>query len=306
MRPAEVYHPDSRPYMDGWAALGADRVVMLDITKPLESYPLDDISAAYMRIGHGLKWRVALDALRVQWTLKSKGVRIVNRLENKLVSDRKDIYYPLLAAAGFRVPAGIPMPENNEIRFAVEVGALAYPFVLRVPDGMQGQKTRLVSGNEEMESCLKDYAAAKDRVCACEFIPKKPGAEYYSKWRPYIFGGKVDLWECTLSRRWKATVANNLDFEPADFVEANALTHWPLRWDKEMVEAARVLGLDVCALDVIETPDGKPCIVDVNATYGYQCDKIEAEKGIRLFDDKVRGIRDGHFGRFADWMGGSK
>ena len=301
MRPAVVYHPDSLPYLDGWKALG-DAIHMVDITK-YSGKPLADCHAAYMRIGHALKWRVGLDALKVQRHLSSQGVKIVNPLETKLQAERKDVYYRILANDGLRTPTCITMPEANELRFAIEVDALRYPFVLRVVDGLQGKGTRLISGDDDMEQSLREFGV-KDRIAACEYIDKPKGSEYFIKWRPYIFGGKVDMWEATISRRWKATVANNLDFRPEDFAAVNAVAKWPLHWNSVAEKCAGQLGLSVCALDMIFDPkDGRPVIVDVNSTYGYQCDKIEREKKITLFDPKVQAIRAGHFRRLADWLG---
>lgn len=305
-KPCVIYTPGAEKYIQPLIDLGPDRVTVLPATTPPEKIP--PANATFMRIVDRLRYKTCADAYRLEKNIKSHGSRILNPVARKFSFERKDVAYRILEARGFRVPYQLTTPVDNEARLAVEAGLLKYPMVLRAVDGMQGQDTRLLSGDSDLVQSLKEFDAARDRSLLCEFFDTKDAHGYYHKWRIYIYGGQARLWEAGISRQWKVNLANNTDFEPADFCAANEIKLWPSEHGPRLAAAAAVLGLDICALDVL-LPEGRkaePVIVDVNTCYGFTADIIAKEKGWTLFPPDVAAIRKDHWSELVEWMAGLK
>lgn len=299
-KPLVLYRKASEPYIRFFREVG-DGVNLFPIEQDGD---LPEANACYVRIGDTLRRKICLDAAHAEKRLRSRGTRILNGIATKFRAGRKDEAYAVLAAAGIRVPFRIPTPTDNEVMIAVELGLLHYPFLLRVVDSLNGIETRLILGEKDLLQSLRETEKARDRSMVCEYVETKDARGYRRKWRPYVFGGRVDQWEAGIARHWKVNLADNLDFAHEDFIADNALANWPRKWDGIMIRACEVFGLDICAFDVIETPQGTPMIVDVNETYGCTADIVERDKGIRLFDDEVREIRAEHHRRLVEWMAG--
>ena len=249
---------------------------------------------AYFRIGEDFGSPVAGEALELERRYRAVGARIVNPPSAKFLSSRKDDAYLLLSAAGIKAPFRIASPRLGDIMAALAVGKLKYPFVLRTVDGMNGNLTDIVRGEKQVEDTLAKHSIRGPRFMACEFISSQTKDGYHAKWRAYVFGEKIDMWEGGIARRWIVNLADNQDFEPKDFQKFGEIGNWPHRFTALVLKAARALALDVVAFDVLL--DGTIC--DVNDTYGMTLDKLPGD----LVPQNLRKYRAGHYGRLGDWL----
>ena len=297
---AIVYGKPSEPFVEPIRELNDPDIYLFSTEKPPD--PLPKVRAVYMRVGETLRFNACREGRRIQERFRSAGSKILNGLGHKYYSARKDIAYRILETRGIRVPWSLSFPTNNEVNYAIDDGLIRYPMLMRQVDALNAIGMRLIMGDDDLRQSLKELDKARDRYMVCEYLDATNRDGYHEKWRTYVFGGRVDMWEAGIARNWRVNLASNLDFAPADFVKANDPARWPEKWGAVCVEAARILGLDICAFDVIADARGEPVILDINDTYGSSADLIEKTKKVRLFSDEVRAIRAGHYARLVAWM----
>jgi glutathione synthase/RimK-type ligase-like ATP-grasp enzyme len=290
MNPLVVYDQASTKWIGSLLAEGG-----LDFLELSGGIPSDTSARpAYFRIP-GLNSR----AVKIASVLAGRGCRIVNDPRKRLDTIGRNDYYRTLRCAGLRAPFSIASPTRRHIEFAIEAGVLRYPFILRSMEGLNGQEISLVSGETQMGPLLERYLASGWRFMACEYINTKSHG-IFRKWRAYVFGGRVDMWEAGCAREWIVNLAHNQNFDPNVFRAENARGAWPLRWNVMATKAAEALELDVCAFDILAdiSEPSVPVFVDANVAYGMTAELLP----MALFPDDVRHIRAGHYSRLKSWL----
>ncbi len=256
----------------------------------------------FMRINRSASRRECLDACKLEQIATARGVKeIFNSVSGKLLYGRKDIAWGILHAESNGAPWFYPFPTKYELALLLQCGDLKYPFILRACEGVTAKNVYRIKNHNDLTRVMTIMADTKMRFLAMEYINTVGFKGYHEIWRPYIFGGKVDMWECNISKSWRVNLDNNKDFNPNDFRDANDIKRWPRHWDQNVVSASSILDLDVSGFDVVASSLGDPIILDPNCTYGLTIDPL-TQDNIPLFSDEVQAIRSGHYKRLAKWL----
>ena len=297
MKPLVVYTKASTKWIQKLLDLG-DRLDFVDVFDPTAHAAPNRV--AYFRIPDDPGGEAAMEALRIAKALRARGARVVNDPKLKLGRMGKADCYSVLRRAGIRTPACISNPTIHQIMFALESGDLSFPFLLRRQNSLNGIGTDMVRGESQLKPILERHRVSGWQFMACEWIDAKGLDGLYWKWRPYVFGGKVDMWEAGNAKVWMVNLADNQSVDAPRFRAANEMAAWPRKWDVLMETAAESLRLDVCAFDVLLDPKNPrlPIITDINETYGMTADLLPLD----LFSPKTKLERAGHYTRLADWL----
>jgi len=220
-----VYGKSSEPFVKPFANL--DDVTLFAVEAPPAQWPV--ATHVYMRVGETLRRNVCREALRIQRHFEARNATIFNRIETKFVTSRKDICYHFLRANGFRVPWSLTMPTNNEINIAIDCKSLRYPFLLRQMDALNAIGMRLILGEDDLKQSFRELDKARERYMACEFVDTRQGGRgYYEKWRAYVYGSKVDMWESGIARNWRVNLAGSCMYE-ASTAQQRRVDEHPVR-----------------------------------------------------------------------------
>lgn len=253
-----------------------------------------------MRAGYETDYfdETCINALKAELALKDMGAKIVNSVAR--LSHRKDIVYAVLGAKGIPIPRGLANPSPQEIRMAIMLGVLSYPFVYRLADGYAGRGMELVNNEAELEAAHKAFMEHKYaphfRTMAVQFLLDKEG-EHFARTRVYVIGDKIDLWCRSISSTWVVDGQCGTGVEDAlrgHFVAANQTYKPPQALLNDCVKAGKILGLEIYSVDVMHH-EGDHYILDVNPTYYYRSNE-------RIFPFEMREARKGHFERVAKYL----
>lgn len=140
------------------------------------------------------------------------------------------------------------------------------PWVVKITDGSQGHGVTLVESAGAAEAVIEALLGAGRRLLIQRFIP------HAADMRLFVLGSEV----VAAMRRWvptgqfRANIHQGATGESARPTERQALL---------ALEAARILGLEMAGVDILETEDG-PAVLEANASPGLE--GIEAATGRNL------------------------
>ncbi|MDX2289837.1 MAG: 30S ribosomal protein S6--L-glutamate ligase [Hyphomicrobiaceae bacterium] len=163
----------------------------------------------------------------------------------------------LLARGGIGLPttafAHGPQKAENVIR---EVGGA--PVVIKLLEGTQGMGVVLAETDATAKSIIEAFSAANVNILVQEFIAEAEASDV----RAFVIGGrvvaamrrvgKVGEFRSNLHRGGRAT--------PVEITEQERVT---------ALEAARILGLNVCGVDMLRSHRG-PMVMEVNSSPGLE------------------------------------
>lgn len=251
-------------------------------------------SVVYMRVGHKLAIEDLARAMRIENEFRKRGTIIVNSMRNRIVGQRKDLYYAKLKEHGIPVPYSIPNPELNEIKLAIEMGNLRYPFLYRTVDGAGGHDIRLVNSYAGVQKAYSEFRVDHKRTIVCEFINSRKQSSF-KKYRAYYAGG-IDMYGTGMSSGWNVQDGTTLKYDLLDFMRANKRENDPKHLNPLVEKTARILGLDIFAMDIVPDIEKKrDVIVDINPTY------VLTETW-KMFSPEVGAWRSSHFSRVATFL----
>ena len=163
----------------------------------------------------------------------------------------------LLARAGIGLPvtafAHGPRKAENVIR---EVGGA--PVVIKLVEGTQGMGVILAETEASAKSIIEAFSAANVNILVQEFIREAEGSDV----RAFVIGGRV-------------VAAMQRTGKPGDFRSnlhrggvANQ-AHLSEEERRTAIEAASVIGLNVCGVDMLRSKRG-PVVMEVNSSPGLE------------------------------------
>jgi ribosomal protein S6--L-glutamate ligase len=211
------------------------------------------LAVAVPRIGASVT-AVGLSVVR---HLEAMGVPLVNGASAIARSRDKLAALQQLAAAGVRIPRTVLARGGGDVRDLVaQVGGL--PAILKLIQGTQGVGVMIAHSAAEVESILGTLWDLGQEILLQEFISESRGRDI----RALVVGDRVvgamrreaprGEFRSNLHRGGFGT---SIDL-PQPFVEA-------------AVRAARVVGLDVAGVDLLESSAG-PTIVELNSSPGFE------------------------------------
>lgn len=195
------------------------------------------------------------------------GSRPVNGSQAIAESRDKMRCLQVLAAAGVAVPSSVLCHSPRGLRLSVDsVGGM--PVVLKVLQGTQGKGVMIVHSPISLGSVHETLKSLDQDVIIQQFLAEGAGRDY----RAFVIGNKV--------------VAAMLRTAPPGEFRANihrggegTLVKLPPAFERAAIRSARVLGLGIAGVDLMESPRG-PVVLEVNSSPGFE--GIEKATGLNV------------------------
>jgi len=211
------------------------------------------LSVAIPRIGAS----VTSVGLSVARHLEAMGVPLVNRPAAIARSRDKLAALQHLAAAGVAIPRTVLARGGGDVRELVaQVGGL--PAILKLIQGTQGVGVMIAHSAAEVESILGTLWDLGQEILLQEFIAESRGRDL----RALVVGERV----VGAMRREAPRGEFRSNLHRGGFGTAIQL---PPEYEQAAIRAARVVGLDVAGVDLLEADEG-PKVVELNSSPGFE------------------------------------
>lgn len=221
------------------------------------------LTAAIPRIGAS----ITAYGLAVVSHLDTMGVPVVNGATGIARSRDKVRCLQLLAAADLDVPRTVLATQQSSVRQLVQlVGGL--PCIIKLLRGTQGVGVMLGNTLAEVETILQTFWGLGQDVCLQEFIAEAKGSDL----RAMVVGDKVvgAMRRTARKGEFRSNLHRGGEGRPA---KLDAHTR------NVAVRAAKVIGLEVCGVDLLESADG-PKVMELNSSPGFEGLEAATKKDI--------------------------
>lgn len=195
------------------------------------------------------------------------GVRVVNGSQAIAESRDKMRCLQVLTRAHLKVPRSALTRTHRGLRTAVET-CRGMPVVLKVLQGTQGVGVMLVHTPISLGSVVETLNGLEQDVIIQQFITEGAGRDY----RAFVVGDRV--------------IAAMMRTAPEGEFRSNihrggegTLVKLPKNYERAAIRAARVLGLQIAGVDLIESAEG-PLVLEVNSSPGFE--GIERATGLNV------------------------
>jgi ribosomal protein S6--L-glutamate ligase len=205
--------------------------------------------------------------LSVVKQLELLGLPVLNGAQAIAASRNKMRSLQLLAAAGVPVPRTVMASDPSGLRDMVRlVGGVPVLVKLLAADGKSG--VMVCESLQSLEAALEAILGLGQNIVVQQYLKGAAGLDL----RALVVGGEVvaALRRQPVRGRFSRTLRRGARFERTDLPAAHAAI---------AVEAARVLGLEVCAVDMLDVKGG-PRVFEVNGSPSIR--EAEAACGVDL------------------------
>lgn len=233
--------------------------------------PIPHYDAVLPRIGAS----ITTYGLAVVKQFEALGMYTVNTCDSIGQSRDKMTCLQILTAAGLKVPATVLSRSHRGLKAAVEAAG-GMPVVLKVLEGTQGVGVMLVHTPVSLGSVLDTLHSLDEDVIIQRFIAEGAGRDY----RAFVIGDKV--------------VAAMMRTAPEGEFRSNIhrggegrLVKLPDAFERAAIKAARVVGLGIAGVDLMESNSG-PQILEVNSSPGFE--GIERATGLNIASMMIKYI----------------
>lgn len=186
------------------------------------------------------------------------GVPVLNKAPNIARSRDKLRCLQLLARAGIPIPRTVMMRSREDVGAAIDrVGGL--PAIVKLLQGTQGVGVMIAASKDELASILDTMWTLDEEILLQEFVAESKGRDI----RALVAGNRVVAAMRRVARA-KGEFRSNLHRGGAG--EAIRL---PTPFEETAVRAARVLGLELAGVDMLESSDG-PKVIEINSSPGFE------------------------------------
>jgi ribosomal protein S6--L-glutamate ligase len=185
------------------------------------------------------------------------GVPVVNDASGIAQSRDKLRCLQVLAARGIDVPRTVMARDRKNIRALLEeVGGL--PAIIKLLRGTQGVGVMIARSLPEVQGILETFSALDQDIVLQEFVAESRGRDV----RALVVGDKVVGAMRRQARRgeFRSNIHRGGSGQPVEL---------PAAWAKAALKAARVVGLSVCGVDMLETEAG-PKVMEINSSPGFE------------------------------------
>src|SRR5256886_3625118 len=211
------------------------------------------LAVAVPRIGASVT-SIGLSVVR---HLEAMGVPLLNNASAIARSRDKLAALQQLASAGVRIPRTVLARGGGDVRDLVaQVGGL--PAILKLIQGTQGVGVMIAHSAAEVESILSTMWDLGHEILLQEFIAESRGRDV----RALVVGDRVvgAMRREAKQGEFRSNIHRGAEGTPIDL---------PSEYAQAAVLAARVLGLDVAGVDLLEGKDG-PKVLEVNSSPGFE------------------------------------
>ena len=237
-------------------------------------------------------WNVEVDAVvpRIGYSITSHGVAITRQFErmgtyvansSDGISNSRDKLHAaqVLSANHIPVPTTALVRDWRDVERAIrQVGGV--PCVIKVPEGTQGSGVFLAHTEREANEIAWKVLESANRVLVQEYIKESHGRDI----RVLVVGGKA----IAAMRRRAHGREFRSNFHLGGSVENVEL---PADYARIACKAARILGLDVAGVDLLESARG-PLLLEVNSSPGLE--GIEKATGINVAGHIINHVVESH------------
>ena len=237
-------------------------------------------------------WNVEVDAVvpRIGYSITSHGVTIARQFErmgtyvansSSGIQNSRDKLHAtqVLSANHIPVPTTALVRDWRDVDRAIrQVGGV--PCVIKAPEGTQGTGVYLAHTEREASELAWKVLENAERVLVQEYIQESHGRDV----RVLVVGGKV---VASMRRR-----AHGREFR-SNFHLGGSVEDIDLPDDYARIacKAARLLGLDVAGVDLLESSRG-PLLLEVNSSPGLE--GIEKATGINVAGHIMSHVVESH------------
>jgi ribosomal protein S6--L-glutamate ligase len=182
----------------------------------------------------------------------------------------------VLTEAGILVPSTVLTRSIQGLRASVEA-VKGFPVVLKILQGTQGAGVMLVHTPISLGSVLDTLRTLNQDVIIQQFIVEGAGRDY----RVFVVGNEVIA---TMMR-----TAPQGEFRSNIHLGAEGnIIQLPEAFKKAAVRAAKVFGLQIAGVDIMESDRG-PMVIEVNSSPGFE--GIEKATGINVAAAIIKHIK---------------
>lgn len=237
-------------------------------------------------------WNVEVDAVvpRIGYSITEHGVAIARQFErmgtyvansSDGINNSRDKLHAtqVLSANHIPVPTTALVRDWRDVERAIrQVGGV--PCVIKVPEGTQGSGVFLAHTEREASEIAWKVLETSNRVLVQEYIKESHGRDI----RVLVVGGKV---VAAMRRRAHGREFRS-NFHLGGSVEKVDL---PADFARIACKAARLLGLDIAGVDLLESARG-PLLLEVNSSPGLE--GIEKATGINVAGHIMSHVVESH------------
>ncbi len=237
-------------------------------------------------------WNVEVDAVipRIGYSITSHGVAIARQFErmgtyvanrSEGIQNSRDKLHAaqVLSANHIPVPTTALVRDWRDVERAIrQVGGV--PCVLKAPEGTQGTGVYLAHTEREAHELAWKVLEDSERVLVQEYIQESHGRDI----RVLVVGGKV---VAAMRRR-----AHGREFRSNYHLGGTVeKVNLPDDYARIACKAARLLGLDVAGVDLLESSRG-PLLLEVNSSPGLE--GIEKATGVNVAGHIMAHVVESH------------
>jgi ribosomal protein S6--L-glutamate ligase len=206
--------------------------------------------------------------------LDSSKLFVPANAESYQITNNKYYTIKMLSNSGINVPiSSLSLSEEPTLKMSKQVG---YPCVVKLLSGFGGKGVMLVKDETELKPLLDTLKLFKEFISTQEFFSNQT-----KDLRCLVVGEKVIGIERTAKKgEWRSNVSKGGE---AIVIEVS-------KEAKEIaIETAQILGLNICAVDLMKDNENKFVVVEVNFTPGTMIkyfNKEIAEKFVEYLYEK--------------------
>jgi ribosomal protein S6--L-glutamate ligase len=205
--------------------------------------------------------------LAVVQQFETLGMRPVNSSRSIAASRDKMRCLQILTGAGIKVPPTVLTRTTKALRAAVET-VRGMPVVLKVLKGTQGVGVMLVHSPISLGSVLETLHELDQDVILQQFIAEGAGRDY----RAFVIGDRViaAMRRTAPEGEFRSNIHRGGEGELVKLSPA---------YERAAIRSAKVLGLEVAGVDLMESATG-PLVIEVNSSPGFE--GIEKATGLNI------------------------
>ncbi|MBL9039889.1 MAG: RimK family alpha-L-glutamate ligase [Archangium sp.] len=214
---------------------------------------VDDLSVVIPRIGTSITGY----GMAVVNHLDAMGIPVLNGASAIARSRDKVRCLQLLAAGGIDVPRTAMVHDARRFKALVdEVGGL--PCIIKLLRGTQGVGVMIANTLTEARTIVQTFTELGHDVCLQEFIAESKGRDV----RALVVGDRVvgAMRRTAKHGEFRSNIHRGGEGQP--------ITLEP-KYAETAIEAARLVGLDICGVDMLEAESG-PRVMELNSSPGFE------------------------------------
>jgi ribosomal protein S6--L-glutamate ligase len=230
---------------------------------------VEGLSAVIPRIGAS----ITNYGMQVVNHLDSMGVPVVNGASAIARSRDKVRCLQVLAAGGIGVPRTVMANDTAHIvRLVDSVGGL--PCIIKLLRGTQGVGVMIATTMTEARTIVDTFTSLGQEICLQEFIAESSGRDL----RALVVGDRVvgAMRRQARAGEFRSNIHRGGEGSPVNLEPAFLET---------AVKAAKLVGLDICGVDMLEGKDG-PRVMELNSSPGFE--GLEHATGQDIASEMVR------------------